>query len=84
MSILDKLFKVSAARMPRVRGLGSSFYFGHPFLDAWELRVTTAVEGAGAHCQLDNFPLARQIVFDWIEDRMRERTPSRRGGRHGV
>lgn len=40
---------------------------------AKELRITTAVEGAGAHCQLDNFPLARQIVFDWIEDRMRER-----------
>ena len=51
---------------------------------AKELRITTAVEGAGAHCQLDNFPLARQIVFDWIEDRMRERTPSRRGDRHGV
>ena len=40
---------------------------------AKQLRITTAVEGAGAHCQLDNFPLARQIVFDWIEDRMRER-----------
>lgn len=39
---------------------------------AKELRITTAAEGAGAHCQLDNFPLARQIVFDWIEDRMRE------------
>ena len=38
---------------------------------AKELRITTAVEGAGAHCQLDNFPLARQIVFDWIEDRIR-------------
>jgi esterase/lipase len=48
------------------------------------LRITTAAEGAGAHCQLDNFPLSRQIVFDWIEDRMHERTPSRRGGRHGV
>ena len=35
------------------------------------LRITTAVEGAGAHCQLDNFPLARQVVFDWIDDRMR-------------
>ena len=44
---------------------------------AKELRITTAAEGAGAHCQLDNFPLARQIVFDWIEDRMRERNPSR-------
>ena len=43
---------------------------------AKDLRITTAVEGAGAHCQLDNFPLARQIVFDWIEDRMR-RHPGR-------
>jgi pimeloyl-ACP methyl ester carboxylesterase len=43
---------------------------------AKQLRITKAVEGAGAHCQLDNFPLARQIVFDWIEDRMRERNQS--------
>ncbi len=43
---------------------------------AKQLRITTAAEGAGAHCQLDNFPLARQIVFDWIEDRMRERDRS--------
>lgn len=35
MSTLGKLLKVMAARMPRVRGFGSSFYFGHPFLDAW-------------------------------------------------
>lgn len=35
--------------------------------DIAEKRITTAAEGAGAHCQLDNFPLARQIVFDWIE-----------------
>jgi hypothetical protein len=33
-----------------------------------EKRITTVVEGAGAHCQLDNFPLARQIVFDWLEN----------------
>jgi hypothetical protein len=32
-----------------------------------EKRITTEAEGASAHCQLDNFPLARQIVFDWIE-----------------
>ena len=44
-----------------------------------ELRVTTAVEGAGAHCQLVNFPLARQIVFDWIEDRMLERNERAKG-----
>jgi hypothetical protein len=44
-----------------------------------ELRLTTAVEGAGAHCQLDNFPLARQIVFDWIEDRMLERNQRTKG-----
>ncbi len=35
MNISSKLFKVTAARMPRVRGFGSRFYFGHPFLDAW-------------------------------------------------
>lgn len=37
MNILSKLFKVTAARMPRVRGFGSRFYFGHwrsPFADA--------------------------------------------------
>ena len=33
-----------------------------------EKRITTTTEGAEAHCQLNNFPLARQIVFDWIED----------------
>ena len=44
-----------------------------------ELRITTAAEGAGAHCQLDNFPLARQIVFDWIEDRMREGGQGKKG-----
>jgi len=48
---------------------------------AKQLRITTAVEGAGAHCQLDNFPLARQVVFDWIEDRKRERTPKTINGR---
>jgi hypothetical protein len=36
-----------------------------------EKRITTEAEGASAHCQLDNFPLARQIVFDWIEDLMK-------------
>lgn len=36
-----------------------------------EKRITTEVEGASAHCQLDNFPLARQIVFDWIEKLLR-------------
>jgi len=46
---------------------------------AKQLRITAAVEGAGAHCQLDNFPLARQIVFDWIEDRTRERNQSNEG-----
>jgi hypothetical protein len=28
---------------------------------------------------LDNFPLARQIVFDWIEDRMLERNERAKG-----
>ena len=30
-------------------------------------RITTFAEGAESHCQLNNFPLARQIVFDWFE-----------------
>ncbi|UCF97333.1 MAG: prolyl oligopeptidase family serine peptidase [Spirochaetaceae bacterium] len=33
-----------------------------------EKRIVTVSEGGEAHCQLNNFPLARQIVFDWIED----------------
>jgi hypothetical protein len=99
MTLGSRLFRMLAARAPRVRGFSSRFYFGHPFLDAWfawfplnqiqydgaavgevfnvaarnaspapRKRITTAAEGAGAHCQLDNFPLARQIVFDWIEE----------------
>ena len=36
-----------------------------------EKRIATVSEGAEAHCQLNNFPLARQIVFDWIEDIMK-------------
>ena len=39
-------------------------------LDAKAERITTFSEGAAAHCQLDNFPLARQIVFDWFEDHL--------------
>ena len=31
-------------------------------------RIVTEVECGEAHCQLNNFPLSRQIVFDWIED----------------
>ncbi len=31
-------------------------------------RIVTEHECGEAHCQLNNFPLARQIVFDWIED----------------
>ncbi len=34
-------------------------------------RITTFAEGAETHCQLNNFPLSQQIVFDWIEDLMR-------------
>ena len=30
-------------------------------------RIVTEEEGGEAHCQLNNFPLARQIMFDWIE-----------------
>ena len=35
MNLLSRLYKVTAAQMPRVRGFESRFYFGHPFLDAW-------------------------------------------------
>jgi hypothetical protein len=38
-----------------------------------EIRITTSVEGAGAHCQLDNFPLGRSIVFDWIENLLKDK-----------
>ncbi|MGI9285930.1 MAG: alpha/beta hydrolase family protein [Pseudomonadales bacterium] len=31
-------------------------------------RIVTQQECGEAHCQLNNFPLARQIMFDWIED----------------
>ena len=31
-------------------------------------RIVTEAERGAAHCQLDNFPLARQIMFDWLED----------------
>ena len=33
-----------------------------------EKRIVTEDECGEAHCQLNNFPLARQIVFDWIDD----------------
>ena len=39
-------------------------------------RITTFSEGAEAHCQLNNFPLAREIVFDWFEDHL---SSSRKG-----
>jgi alpha-beta hydrolase superfamily lysophospholipase len=31
-------------------------------------RIVTEEECGEAHCQLNNFPLARQIMFDWVED----------------
>lgn len=31
-------------------------------------RIITEEECGEAHCQLNNFPLSRQIMFDWIED----------------
>lgn len=33
-----------------------------------EKRIITEKECGEAHCQLNNFPLSRQIMFDWIED----------------
>lgn len=31
-------------------------------------RIFTIEEGADAHCQINNFPLLHQVVFDWLED----------------
>ena len=31
-------------------------------------RVFTIEEGAEAHCQVNNFPLLHQVVFDWLDD----------------
>ena len=42
--------------MPRVRGLGSSDSFGHPFLDAWFARFprTQSQYGGAAVGEIDN------------------------------
>jgi alpha-beta hydrolase superfamily lysophospholipase len=32
-----------------------------------EMRVFTAAEGAEAHCQVNNFPLLHEVVFDWLD-----------------
>ncbi len=37
------------------------------------LRVFTLHEGADAHCQANNFPLATQVVFDWFDEILMER-----------
>jgi pimeloyl-ACP methyl ester carboxylesterase len=31
-------------------------------------RIFTIEEGADAHCQVNNFPLLHQVVFDWLDD----------------
>jgi len=31
-------------------------------------RIFTIEEGADAHCQINNFPLLHQVVFDWLDD----------------
>lgn len=33
-----------------------------------EKKIVTEKECGEAHCQLNNFPLARQIMFDWVEE----------------
>lgn len=33
------------------------------------LRIFTAEEGADAHCQVMNFPLAHRTIFDWLDQR---------------
>ena len=32
------------------------------------LHIFTATEGADAHCQLNNFSLMHELVFDWLDD----------------
>ncbi|MBN1317924.1 MAG: hypothetical protein JXA42_20735 [Anaerolineales bacterium] len=32
------------------------------------LRVFELDEGADAHCQANNFPLATQVMFDWFDE----------------
>lgn len=32
-----------------------------------EMRVFTAAEGAEAHCQVNNFPLHHEVVFNWLD-----------------
>lgn len=39
------------------------------------LRVFTAAEGAGAHCQLTNLGLMNQAVFDWLDELFQQDTP---------
>ncbi len=33
-----------------------------------ELRAFPDVTGADAHSQVNNLPLAQEVVFDWLED----------------
>ena len=40
---------------------------GEIFNAAKKKRIVAEAECGEAHCQLNNFPLARQIMFDWIE-----------------
>ncbi len=44
----------------------------HEFYDALtvkkHLRLFRAEEGADAHCQVNNFPLAQQVLFDWLDE----------------
>jgi alpha-beta hydrolase superfamily lysophospholipase len=32
-----------------------------------DMRVFTRAEGAEAHCQVNNFPLLHEVVFDWLD-----------------
>jgi pimeloyl-ACP methyl ester carboxylesterase len=32
-----------------------------------EMRVFTVAEGAESHCQVSNFPLLHEVVFDWLD-----------------
>ena len=51
---------------------GEGIRQAHEFFDRLgspvkDKRIVTTEECGEAHCQLNNFPLARQIVFDWFE-----------------
>jgi len=35
-----------------------------------KLYIFSVDEGAGAHCQMNNFTLMSQVVYDWLDERV--------------